>query len=156
MALKELESPVSLLNSFPHLENREKEVWKTEVTRRINETNELFIGRDEVFVSKGIRVGYISTEKWTKHINLHARVYKTTRNEVYCDCITDRENQIFEKRVFPIFLFEGIEGLKENALVYIKIRQKQGAMRIDVVDGRGLVSPDEFSLKEKWNTLNGF
>jgi hypothetical protein len=156
MELKYADASTSLLNSFPYLQGNEKEGRKMEVEKKINETNELFIGRDNVFVPKNVKIIYANTENWTKHINLHAKVYKVTKTEVYCDCIIDRENQIFEKRIFPLFLFEGIENVRENTLVYLKIRQKQGAMRIDVIDGRGIVSPSEFSLEDKWNSLKGF
>lgn len=95
-------------------------------------------------------------EKWESSFSLDAQVYQFDKASVYCDCFVNPDEQQFEKRVFPRQLFEHLFELKVGSLVVIKIRSKQGAMRIDVTDGRGIVSPEIFDMESKWDSLKGF
>lgn len=95
-------------------------------------------------------------ERWESNFSLDARVYQLDNASVYCDCLVDPDEQQFEKRVYPRQLFEHLFELKVGSLVVIKIRSKKGAMRIDVTDGRGIVSPEIFEMESRWDSLKGF
>jgi len=97
-----------------------------------------------------------TSEQWEMSISLDARVFQLDKKNVWCDCLLDPDEVQFEKRILPRQLFEHLYELEVGRLIIIKIRCKKGSMRIDVADGRGIVSPELFILDEMWDSLKGF
>jgi hypothetical protein len=89
---------------------------------------------------------YVPTEIeiWDKQIVLDSRVYNLNHDAVYCDCLVDEDELVFEKREFPKFLFDGISDLKIGKIVRIIVRTAKRKMRVDVFDGKGLVNKKHF------------
>lgn len=96
------------------------------------------------------------SEEWDDFTILDAHVYSFDDKTVNCDCLIDRERDLIEKRTFPRYLFDRLSKLEIGYLVWIKIRQKPGSIRIDVVDGKGLVNKEIFAQEKIWNGLEGF
>lgn len=99
---------------------------------------------------------FYKPEKWDESFNIHAKVFSLSSDFVSCDCLIDEENNIFEKRVFPRSIFNGIFQLEAGRLIILKIRSKKGSMRMDILDGRGVVDQEKFSLETEWESLNDF
>ena len=99
------------------------------------------------------RKDVILNEKWDISENLQAKVISCSESDVYVDCLIDVENRSFQQRVFPIYLFKNLTGLRKDKLVLIKTNMKAGSVRIDVFPGDGIVNEKYFNLKDKWKTL---
>lgn len=97
--------------------------------------------------------GFISTEKWSKSINLHSRIIQITKHQVTCECVLDKENLIFETRTFSRELFEHLRNIKEKHPILISIRTKAGSSRIDIYEGKGVVNEKLFEINEGWEEL---
>lgn len=95
-------------------------------------------------------------ETWEKQIRLHAKIYQLDKNAVYCDCLMNEEDGVFEKREFPRYLFDGINDLNVGKFAFITIRTAKGKMRVDVKDGKGVVNPKKFELNLDWDKFQSF
>ncbi len=97
----------------------------------------------------------ISNETWLENIQLKGRIYKIDKKAklVFCDCIIfdDNNEKTFEKRQFPLYLFENINPLKEKSFVIISIKRKAGSMRMDIIDGQEIVEKSDFEVQDLWN-----
>ena len=84
-----------------------------------------------------LKEGFIPNENWSKVQLISGRVVKVTKNDVSCECIfyVD-DHKEYQIRNFSKTLFEHIEPLKEGKLIKIKISQKAGSFRIDIIDGK--------------------
>lgn len=104
-----------------------------------------------------LKEGFIPDENWTKVQLISGRVIKLTKSEVACECIFYiDEYKEYQIRNFSRSLFEHLEPIKEGKLLKIKISQKPGSFRIDIIDGKGLGVEKEFSEQDKWNELKNF
>lgn len=97
--------------------------------------------------------GFVSNESWEKFEYVHSKIIKVSKNQVYCDCILDRDNKVFRTRKFPINLFRHFDSLKEGNLIIVKISSKAGSTRTDIIDGRGIVNAKYFETKDLWDEL---
>ena len=77
--------------------------------------------------------GFISGETWNKVINLHSKIVQVTKESVSCECLIDKENQVFDTRTFPKELFSHLDTLAEGQLILINIKTKPGSSRIDIL-----------------------
>ena len=108
----------------------------------------------DTFLPKFSKKDFITNEKWTEDTQLKTRVYKIDRHQnlVFCDCLVlENEQNTYEKRAFPMYLFDNIDKLKEGSFVIVQIRTKTGAMRIDIRDGKGIVDASHFDLQDLWD-----
>lgn len=95
---------------------------------------------------------FITSERWSKTINLWAKIIKYDKHQVTCECLIDKENMVFETRTFSSELFRHLPIKSENTVV-ITIRTKAGSSRIDVHSGKGVVNNRFFEIEEGWNNL---
>ncbi len=114
----------------------------------INTLNEV-----NLTLEKFHREGFLSGEKWDKIYNIGARVIDILDKSVHCECIIDKENQFFQKRSFPLILFENISNMSVGKLILIKIKNKSGSIRIDIYDGENIVDKSAFDLNDRWALL---
>lgn len=82
--------------------------------------------------------GFVSNEIWSKSFNLHARITKILKEKITCECVIDRENQLFETRSFPILLFNHLPKKEVNYPIIVSIKTRPGSTRIDIRDGKKL------------------
>jgi len=97
--------------------------------------------------------GFISNEIWSKSFNLHARITKILKNRITCECVIDKENQLFETRSFPTLLFDHLPKKEINHPIIVSIKTRPGSTRIDIRDGRNIVDLSIFDLKAGWKEL---
>lgn len=102
---------------------------------------------------RGWPKGYVSGENWNKVINLHSKVAQITKDIVSCECLIDKENQIFEVRNFTKEMFSHLDNLFEGKLILVSIKTKPGSSRIDIHNGDGLVDENLFNLEDEWKDL---
>lgn len=95
----------------------------------------------------------ILNENWTQTETIQGKVIHFNEQEIFVDCLVDRENKIFQHRIFSKLLFENIVNLSANKPVIIKTRLKPGAVRVDVYSGDGIVNLELFELNENWDNL---
>lgn len=112
---------------------------------------------DDQYLNRHFYEGtFLKPEDWGPSISLDARIFHIDKETVGCDCLLDPEEMTFEKRIFPRQLFDHLFEPEIGRLVVIKIRTKNGSMRIDIMDGRGIVAPEKFELEEIWESLKDF
>jgi hypothetical protein len=97
--------------------------------------------------------GFMANEVWTNTINLHARITKVTKTKITCECVIDKENRLFESRIFPVLLFDHLQKKEINHPVVICIKNKPGSTRIDIRDGKNIVDPSIFDVSDGWEKL---
>lgn len=97
----------------------------------------------------------IINENWEVNENIQGKILSYDDNEVYVDCLLDKENTIIQSRRFPISLFKNLSQIDKNKPVLIKTRLKAGAIRIDVYSGEGIVNLKIFESNEQWDSLKG-
>lgn len=93
-------------------------------------------------------VGFLSGEVWNKITNIPSRVVDIKQNFVYCECVTDRQNQVFETRIFDKSHFSHIENLIIGKPILIRTKEKPGAIRIDIIEGENLVDLRLFEVED--------
>lgn len=74
---------------------------------------------------------------------MYARVLQITKKQVYCDCLVDENNKIFETKKFPKTLFKNI---KNKSLLIIE----QDDL---ILDGSGLINPIIFEVDDIFEEL---
>jgi hypothetical protein len=120
-----------------------------EIDRRNPEASELMfgetIGGKDVFL-KG---------NWDKIEILQGKVVSINEESVFLDCLLDQEQRIFQHRAFPIFLFKKFNKLTPNVPAIINTKMKDGAIRIDILPGDGIVNMDLFRQNGNWDSLEG-
>jgi len=134
-----LSSPKSPIDNSSKINNSEVNYDITEITRRI-------------FDQKG----FVSNDGWTASILVSGKIIKYNSDSVTCECITSLLNGATEVRDFPIILFDHLKPLSHEYPVKIKVSQKKGSIRYDVVDGKNLGIEREFSDLVNWEELNDF
>lgn len=97
---------------------------------------------------------FMAYENWDKTINVNSKIIQSSKDFVICECLVDKEHNIFEKMSFPRHLFNHIEDLKINPYVILTIQSKTGSTRIDVINGEKLVDKKVFELNEEWAELD--
>jgi hypothetical protein len=102
------------------------------------------------------RGGAIINENWSKSQLLSARILKVTKDFISCECLISKSQKITQLREFPALLFSHITPLEENTFVKIKISQKPGSFRTDIIDGRNLGIEKDFEMIDLWKDLEDF
>ncbi len=151
-SINDLESCVMEVSSKTELqdvssEEEKKDDIKNTTNYRTWETTYIA----ELFKNKG----FIANEHWEKTININSRIAKYDNDYVICECLIDKENQVFEQRSFPRYLFDHIENLNLKPYVLLSIQSKIGSIRINVLKGDNLVDKKAFELKDEWDNLDG-
>lgn len=95
-------------------------------------------------------------EGWAKTIFLSAKILKITNSFVVSECIISKENNYTQIREFPKLLFNHIEPISVGQFVKIKISQKPGSTRTDIIDGKGLGIDKDFEMLDAWKDLENF
>lgn len=102
----------------------------------------------------------LSNERWDGPANiLFSRIIKFNKENVWCECILDKEESITQIRKFNSSLFSHIQKKASNLFHYpivIKINQKAGSIRIDIVDGSNMGIEKEFDSFVDWSELSNF
>ncbi len=100
--------------------------------------------------------GFIAFENWTGSFYISSKVINVQKEFVQCECIISKESKILQVREFPILLFNHIFPLQSGTLVKIKISQKPGSTRTDIIDGKGLGIEKDFEIFNIWDQLKDF
>lgn len=123
-----------------HKEQLEKELYERSLFERIINQKE-----------------FIKNEKWLPPEDINSRIIKEGDNSIFCECILDRENKIFEIREFNKLLFQHIKNIKFGKPIKIRYLEKAGSARIDIIDGDGFGIEKEFEdLQDSWDDLKEF
>lgn len=142
------ERPTKEYSEYNTLEDLEKDV-----SEELN-PNEIDIYNEDIKSEFDFKNrGFISAENWTKSVNLQAQVILINKNQITCECLIDKENRKFETRVFSKELFLHLSNLNIKSFVLITIRTKPGSSRIDIFDGKHMVSEQIFKVQNSWNLL---
>ncbi|MEK6782860.1 MAG: hypothetical protein AABY93_14260 [Bacteroidota bacterium] len=76
----------------------------------------------------------ILDQSWTNSFNYPARVSKIVADKVIVDCLIDKPNQIFEKRIFPKTVFTS--DVVAGSFFLIRIFEGKNEFRIKIEDDR--------------------
>ena len=71
--------------------------------------------------------------KWIKTDSIPAHYIGSTEDTVDIECCLDFENKIYEERIFPKSLFEGV-NLKPDSYFILKIHNKTNKIRIKITE----------------------
>lgn len=96
--------------------------------------------------------GFVTNESWESIEQIQAKIIQSNKEIVHCECLLDKETLFFQVRKFPISLFSHLE-LYNGKPIIIKIRNKAGASRMDILEGKGIVNTDLFDLNDSWEEL---
>lgn len=108
---------------------------------------------DEVFA---VGSGWIVNEKWENSYLLSGRISAVTKDFIECETIVDKNAKKTQLRKYPINLFMHLPLQKVGSTVRIKINEKKGSFKIDVIDGSNMGIEKEFEDISIWNELEGF
>lgn len=98
---------------------------------------------------------YSNVDKWSYYELISGKIVDIIDKKVFCECMLSRDNSEFQLRKFDISLFEHLGDFGINSYVKIKISQKPGSQRIDIIDGKGLGIENEFFIDEdSWNIFD--
>jgi hypothetical protein len=97
--------------------------------------------------------GFVLNENWKNTKNIESRILKADQNLVTCECVIDKENKIFETRVFPRELFGHIKKVTFGTLVMVVVKSKIGSSRIDIINGENMINKSTFDLVDDWESL---
>lgn len=119
-----------------------------------NHNGYLLLNERDFFVHEIQKRGGLNwEEKWDTVTNIPAKIIALDKKAIQCECVLDRQNFVFEKRIFPISLVSHLYELAIGGLLQISIKEKPGSMRIDIFNGEGLVNKDIFDIKEDLENL---
>ncbi|WP_157976172.1 hypothetical protein [Lewinella sp. IMCC34191] len=131
-------------------------------SKNLPESVNQLIDHNEIFTSdvkRGLlplnQHGYQVFEKWTVKLNFDAIVKDITRSTVTCRLLINAEDHAYEDRVFPSELFSAVNNLDIDSPIVIKIKSRPGSTRIDVFDGSGIVSLEQFAVVDNLEDLKG-
>lgn len=94
------------------------------------------------------QVGISNIENWSFQEYLSGRIINVNDKFIECECLISRDNSIFQIRSFEKSLFDNLKNAVQNSFVKIKLSQKPGSQRIDVIDGSGLGIEKDFEVKD--------
>jgi len=95
---------------------------------------------------------------WKNIENISGRLIENCGDTVVLECIIDRENSIFEERIFRSSLFEGY-SIELGNLFYLRFFDRQNETKMEVHEGKGIVSKEDFpklDFKELFNNSKLF
>jgi len=95
-------------------------------------------------------------ENWGFPKLISGRVLKITKDAVSCECLINKEKQLTQLMSFPRILFDNILELRENSYVKVKISQKPGSIKTEIIDGKGLGIESDFYSNDIWDALEDF
>lgn len=80
---------------------------------------------------------------WKTLENISARLIEFSSDQVVLECLIDKENRIYEERVFLPSLFNGYD-LKIGNLFYLRFFERQNEIKLEIHDDPDLTSEDDF------------
>lgn len=92
-------------------------------------------------------------EGWDFSEAVHGKVTAISIEEIFVDCIVDKENVIIQERIFPKILFGHLNYLDKGTLVIIKTQMKKGSFRLDIYPGDLIVKNEYFELNKELDSL---
>jgi hypothetical protein len=101
---------------------------------------------------------YVSSEvvyfgKWRNYENVSARLVEQYDDVVVLECLIDKENGLYEERLFRVSLFEGFR-LEIGDLFYLRFFERQNEDRMEI-HGKELVAPDDFPKLDYKKAFSG-
>jgi len=114
----------------------------------------LLVSESVMSPSPFLQRGFIANEKWKSTKSIEARINRIEKKVVYCDCLIDKEKRIFQQRRFNFDLFSHLPFPLENKFIIIKTRTKPGAVRMDILNGKGIVEEEFFNLNNDWEKID--
>lgn len=108
---------------------------------------------DRIFSQRG---GLIINEKWENSYTLSGRIISTNEQFVICETILDNETKKTQVRTYPFKLFEHLPIIEKGRTVKIKINEKAGSFRYDIIDGSNMGIEKEFDEIDVWSQLEGY
>lgn len=103
-----------------------------------------------------LRGGVILNEKWDSSYLLSGRINAISEDFVECESIIDKTNKVTQIRLYPKILFSNLPVLQIGKTVKIKINEKKGSFRIDIIDGSNTGIEQEFESMSIWDSLDNF
>lgn len=103
-----------------------------------------------------LRDGTIRNERWVKSFLLSGIVRAISDEFVACEIISDDVNKKTVIRNYPRLQFSHLPALKIGTTVKIKINEKPGSFRTDIIDGSNMGIEREFGNLLSWNNLSDF
>lgn len=108
---------------------------------------------EEIF---SLRNGIILNEKWDNSYLLSARINSVSETFVCCEVIINRKDNDTQIRKYPIKQFNHLSSLKLGKTIKIKINEKPGSFRVDILDGANTGIEKEFESMVSWDKLSNF
>jgi len=127
-------------------DNNQKIDVKTEVhsTRKDFSVQSTFSENQESIYETIAHKDVILNLNWERRYDVYAQVLKIIEDEIYCECIIDEENRIYQEMAFDKSLFRHIPNLKSNKLIVIRISEKAGLIQHEFFNGEGFLKAKEF------------
>lgn len=108
---------------------------------------------DEIF---SLRNGIILNEKWDNSYLLSARISSISESFVCCEVIINRKDNVTQIRKYPIIQFNHLSSLRVGKTIKIKINEKPGSFRVDILDGANTGIEKEFESMISRDKLSNF
>lgn len=92
---------------------------------------------------QAVGVDSVILKTWKNIANISARLLDTYDNSVVLECLIDKEEGIYEERIFRASLFEGYD-LQIGKRFLLRFFDRGNEARIEVHDNAGLTSEADF------------
>lgn len=103
-----------------------------------------------------LRDGVILNERWDNSYLLSGRINAISENFVSCELIIDKANKETKIRNYPIKQLDHLPSLNIGKTIKVKINEKPGSFRVDIIDGSNTGIEKEFESMSIWEELNDF
>ncbi len=103
-----------------------------------------------------LRSGFILNEKWENSYLLSGRINSISEDFVSCEIIIDKDNKETQIRKYPIKQLQHLPSISIGKTIKIKINEKPGSFRLDIIDGTNTGIEKEFENMSNWDELENF
>lgn len=97
-----------------------------------------------VLDQKGISLN----EKWDHIDTIHGIIRTVSVHAITVECMIDRDSLEFELNTFPRSLFTNLGEPLHGKPIILRLSTKPGSSRIDIVDGAGIISLENFQFRD--------
>jgi hypothetical protein len=80
---------------------------------------------------------------WKNIENISARLIENCGENIVLECLIDKENSIYEERIFETSLFEGY-NIEIGSLFYLRFFKRKNEAKMEVHEGKGIVLEEDF------------